>query len=63
MSTTFEDCFSNIEDPRVIGRTDYPVLEIIFLCISSILCGMDGWEDIEDFGQSKYRLVTSFFSI
>ena len=61
MSTTFEDCFSNIEDPRVIGRTDYPVLEIIFLCISSILCGMDGWEDIEDFGHSKLDWLRRFF--
>ena len=61
MSTTFEDCFSNIEDPRVIGRTDYPVLEIIFLCISSILCGMDGWEDIEDFGDSKIDWLRRFF--
>ena len=61
MSTTLEDCFWNIEDPRVIGRTDYPVLEIIFLSISNILCGMDGWEDIDDFGHSKLDLLRRFF--
>lgn len=61
MSTSFEDCFSQIKDPRVQGRTDYPLLEIIFLCISSILCGMDGWEDIEDFGHSKLAWLKRFF--
>lgn len=61
MSTTFSECFSKIKDPRVEGRTDYPVLEIIFLCISSILCGMDGWEDIEDFGHSKLDWLRRFF--
>lgn len=60
-ASTFIDCFSTIKDPRVTGRTDYPVLEIIFLCISSILCGMDGWEDIEDFGHSKLEWLRRFF--
>ena len=61
MSTNFSNCFSNIKDPRVEGRTDYPVIEIIFLCISSIICGMDGWEDIEEFGQHNLDWLKRFF--
>ena len=61
MSSSFEDCFSSINDPRVEGRIDYPLLEIIFLCVSSIVCGMDGWEDIEDFGHSKLDWLKRFF--
>ena len=47
MVSPFEEFFSSIKDPRVEGRIDYPLLEIIFLCISGIICGMDGWEDSE----------------
>lgn len=61
MSSPFEEFFSSIKDPRVEGRIDYPLLEIIFLCISSIICGMDGWEDIEDFGHSKLDWLKRFF--
>jgi len=61
MASPFEECFSSIKDPRVVGRIDYPLLEIIFLCISSILCGMQGWEDIEDFGHSKLEWLQKFF--
>lgn len=51
--TSFVTHFSHLEDKRVQGRTDYPLLEILFLCICSILSGSDGWEDIEDFGVAK----------
>jgi predicted transposase YbfD/YdcC len=61
MNTSFEDYFSTINDPRVEGRIDYPLLEIIFLCVCSIICGMDGWEDIEDFGHSKLNWLRKFF--
>lgn len=53
MSSDLLSIFTEIEDPRVIGRSDYPLLEIIFLCISAVISGCDGWEDIEEFGDSK----------
>ena len=61
MNSSFEESFSSLNDPRIEGRTDYPLLEILFLCISSIICGMDGWEDIEDFGHSKLDWLKRFF--
>lgn len=49
MTNSFSDCFSDMPDHRVIGCSDYPLIEILFLCISAIVSGMEGWEDIEDF--------------
>jgi predicted transposase YbfD/YdcC len=61
MTFSFADCFSNIPDHRVIGRSDYPLIEILFLCISAIVSGMDGWEDIEEFGNGKLDWLRKYF--
>jgi len=52
--------FSSLPDPRVKGRTDYPLIEIIFLCICAIISGFDGWEAIEDFGQAQLEWLRKF---
>lgn len=53
MSCSLIEHFNELPDPRVRGRTDYPLIEIVFLCISAIISGFDGWEAIEDFGHGK----------
>ncbi len=53
MSCSLIDHFADLPDPRVRGRTDYPLIEIVFLCISAAISGFDGWEAIEDFGHAK----------
>ncbi len=60
MTSPFIEHFSNLSDPRVTGRTDYPLLEIVFLCISAVVSGFDGWESIEDFGHSKLEWLRQF---
>jgi len=45
--------FSDLHDPR-IDRTKAHLLEdIIFIAISSVLCGAETWNNMEDFGKSK----------
>lgn len=53
MSIGIIESFGDLQDPRVRGRTDYPLIEIIFLSISAVISGFDGWEAIEDFGHAK----------
>jgi predicted transposase YbfD/YdcC len=60
MSANLLEHFGSLPDPRVQGRTDYPLLEIIFLCISAIISGFDGWEAIEDFGVGKLTWLRKF---
>ena len=33
MSCSLIEHFDELPDPRVRGRTDYPLIEIVFLCI------------------------------
>lgn len=60
MSNGLIEYFGDLPDPRVRGRTDYPLIEIVFLCISAIVSGFDGWEAIEDFGHAKLDWLRKF---
>lgn len=60
MTCSLIEHFDGLPDPRVRGRTDYPLIEIVFLCISAIISGFDGWEAIEDFGHGKLDWLRKF---
>ena len=59
----FIQSFSSLKDPRrnTKGNFIYPLPEILFLCISSLLSGMTGWSDIEEFGKTKLSWLKRFF--
>lgn len=40
--------FSEVEDPRVQGRVLHTSVNIIYITITAALCGVSGWEEIED---------------
>jgi predicted transposase YbfD/YdcC len=51
----FSHYFSSMKDPRRTnkGHHLYPLEEILFLCISAVISGMDDWTSISMFGRSK----------
>ncbi len=51
--TTLLDCFSDIPDPRVVGRTDHHLLDILVLTLCAVLCGADDWEAVEMWGEAR----------
>lgn len=54
-NTQFRSYFQNMTDPRRINKGNYyhPLNEIIFLVISAVISGADGWTSIELFGKTK----------
>jgi predicted transposase YbfD/YdcC len=60
---SIEDCFGDMHDPRVQGRCDYPLLEIIFIAICAVIAGADGWTEIETFGKSKEKWLKQFLPL
>ena len=57
---SIEACFSDIEDPRVQGRCDYPLIEVITIAICASIAGAEGWTDMETFGKSKEDWLKQF---
>ncbi len=53
--------FSKLEDPRVAGRTDFPLPEILFLTIVACLVGVTGWRQVEIVGENKIDLLRRYF--
>lgn len=53
MSTTFLDNFHSISDPRIERCKKHNLLDILFLAVTAVMSGSEGWEDIENFGHIK----------
>ncbi|MEW9890291.1 MAG: ISAs1 family transposase [Candidatus Symbiodolus clandestinus] len=57
---TFLDFISGIEDHRVERRKVHPVAEIFLVTLATVICGAEGWIDIETFGKSKLEFLRQF---
>jgi predicted transposase YbfD/YdcC len=55
--------FASLPDPRVEGRCDYPLASIVTIALLGVLCGAEGWSDLEVFAESKYPWLTTFLSL
>ncbi len=60
-SVEFLDYFEELEDPRSKINLHHRINEILFLTLCAIICGAEGWDDIELFGKSKESLLKEFF--
>ena len=60
---SLEDYFGDLADPRVVGRCNHRLQEIIVIAVCAVLSGSEGWEDIEEFGQSKEAWVRQFLEL
>ena len=42
------DHISVISDPRQAWKVEHSLTDIIFLMVTAVIAGAEGWEDIED---------------
>jgi hypothetical protein len=45
--------FSGLRDPRIERAKAHLLEDILFIAISSVICGAETWNDMETFGKSK----------
>lgn len=45
--------FNCINDPRVDRTKLYSLSEVMFLILCAVLCGVDSWRGVEDFGEDR----------
>ncbi len=43
---------TGIADVRQAAKVTYPLFDILFLTITAVITGCEGWEEIEDFGNA-----------
>jgi predicted transposase YbfD/YdcC len=56
----FLSYFKNLKDPRQQGKVDYPLEEILLLCLLAVLAGAETFVDIALFGRKKLGLLRRF---
>lgn len=55
--------FGKIIDPRKDRTKDHKLIDIIAIAIWAVICGAQGWTDIELFGKSKQHWLTTFLEL
>lgn len=56
-------CFSSLRDPRVVGRCDHLLIDIVTITILAVICGADDWTDIEVFGKVRENWLRQFLEL
>jgi predicted transposase YbfD/YdcC len=58
-----EEHFSKVNDPRKDRTKDHKLIDIIVIAICAVICGAEGWVDIELFGNSKLHWLATFLEL
>ena len=58
-----ESIFAQVEDPRMERTKLHRLQDIIILAICGVLCGADGWVEIEEFGKAKEAFFTELLKL
>jgi predicted transposase YbfD/YdcC len=55
--------FSQVTDPRKDRTKDHKLIDIIIIAICAVICGAEGWTDMENFGNSKLPWLKTFLEL
>lgn len=55
--------FIALDDPRVERTRRHPLLNILAIAISAVICGAESWDDIEAFGEAKAAWFGEFLDL
>ena len=58
-----ESLFAHVEDPRMERTKRHRLRDIIVLAICGVLCGAEGWVEIEEFGKAKEAWFTELLKL
>ena len=51
--TSISAHFAALPDPRVERTKEHPPVDILTIGLCAVICGADGWTDMETFGRAR----------
>src|SRR5262249_62405364 len=57
------ESFGKIKDPRVERTKQHKLIDILIIAICAVICGAEGWGEIEQFGREKREWLTTFLEL
>ena len=61
--TSINQCFQELTDPRVIGRSQYYLSDILTIVLCAVTSGAEGFNDIEMFARCKESFFRTFLEL
>jgi predicted transposase YbfD/YdcC len=55
--------FKEIPDPRVTGRCDHDLIDVLVIALCTLLCGGENFNDMEEFGHAKQEWFKTFLCL
>lgn len=62
-TATLEEHFARLTDPRVERTREHKLLDIVLIAICAVICGADGWVEVEEFGKAKQAWLETFLEL
>jgi hypothetical protein len=60
---SLEECFGDMPDPRLVGRCDHLLVDIILVAVCAVLCGAESWSEVEEFGEAKQAWLKQYLEL
>jgi len=60
---SLEVYFGDMPDPRVTGRCDHKLIDIIIVAICAVLSGAETWDEVELFGEEREGWLKQFLEL
>lgn len=60
---SLEESFQKIQDPRIDRTKLHKLIDIIIIAICAVICGAEGWEEIEQFGKEKQEWLENILEL
>jgi predicted transposase YbfD/YdcC len=55
--------FAPMRDPRIDRRKEHDLIDVLIIAVCCLLCGGEGFNDMEDFGKAKYDWFKTFLRL
>jgi predicted transposase YbfD/YdcC len=52
--------FEEVPEPRQKAKVLYPLSELLLCCLVGVLCGAEGWVEVEEYGEAKLDFLRRF---
>lgn len=60
---TLFDHLSIIEDPRIDRTKRHLLIDVLVIAVCAVICGAEGWTEIEEFGRAKEEWFKKFLAL
>ena len=63
LNSSLSEAFETLTDPRVEGRCDHKLVEIVLIAVCAVLTGAESWVEVETFGRVKEEKLRGFLEL